>query len=376
MNKGIYIHVPFCVKKCAYCDFYSVGGTSPEVREEYARTVISHIKMCSDTSSVCDSIYFGGGTPSLMRPEDIKSIISALRECFTVTPDCEITLEANPETVDEKSLSEFKKAGINRLSIGVQSLDDGELTVLGRVHTASRAVQTVKTAHMTGFENISCDVMFGLPNQTAESLFKTVDTLCSLPITHISAYGLKIESGTPFGRARLELPDEDTEEKMYFGIINRLREKGFEQYEISNFAKNSAYSRHNLKYWQGDEYISFGPCAASYLDGQRYTYERSLEKYTESIKNGKNPPESERYTVDKEEKTRERIIFGLRLARGISLSECGLCEEKLTKSPVIRRLGEENYIKIENGVLRLLEKGFLISNGIINEVMDIQTGHS
>lgn len=372
MNRGVYIHVPFCVKKCAYCDFYSMDGISPEVRGDYSRTVVKHIKMMADSSVECDSIYFGGGTPSLMEPGCIENMLGALYESFDISPDCEITLEANPETFDEKKLTDFKKAGVNRLSIGVQSLDDNELSTLGRIHTSSRAVQAVGEAFDAGFENISCDIMFGLPAQTSKTLYATVDALCALPVTHISAYGLKIESDTPFGKARLELPDEDTEREMYFGIIQRLKGNGFEQYEISNFAKNGAISRHNMKYWQGDEYISFGPCAASYYKGQRYTYERSLDKYIYSIENGENPPESERYTVDDEEKATERIIFGLRLCKGISLEECGLSREKLYSSAVIRRLIDENYIKTENGVLRLLEKGFYISNGIINEILDLQ----
>jgi len=371
MNKGVYIHVPFCVKKCAYCDFYSVGGTSPEVREEYSHTLIKHIEMSRDKSLICDSIYFGGGTPSLMEPEWIDNILCALGESFSVASDCEITLEANPETFDLERLQGYRKAGVNRLSMGVQSLDDRSLSALGRIHTSSRVAQAVNEAAEAGFENISCDIMFGIPHQTPKTLSDTLTTLCTFPVTHISAYGLKIEEGTPFSKSRPELPDEDAENEMYFMIANTLEKEGFEQYEISNFAKNGAFSRHNMKYWQGDEYISFGPCAASYLDGQRYTYERSLERYTKSIQNGKNPPESERYTVDEEERKRERIIFGLRLSRGISLEKSGLCEEKLNSSAVIRRLVNEKYMVIENGILRLTKEGFRISNAIINEVLDI-----
>ena len=372
MSSGIYVHVPFCVKKCDYCDFYSLGGRDCGDIKKYADTIIKHMTLSQDKTLFCDSLYLGGGTPSLLSGESVKDIVSAAKACFTLSEDCEITLECNPGTVDVKKLRDFLCAGVNRISLGVQSLNDTELSALGRLHNAEGAKSAIEQAHSAGFENISCDVMFGIPHQTRQSLLGTLDGLLSYPITHISAYGLKIEPSTPFARAKnLILPDEDEEKAMYFDIISRLNKNGFEQYEISNFALNGKVSRHNIKYWRAESYLSFGPCAASYINGQRYTYTRDIEGYCSAVQAGKNPPESERYTVDTSEKREEKIIFGLRLTQGISLTECGLSAEKIRKSPVLSRLLREGYITLSDDNLALSPRGFYISNSIINELIEL-----
>ncbi|MBE6688647.1 MAG: radical SAM family heme chaperone HemW [Ruminococcaceae bacterium] len=369
MNSGIYVHIPFCVRKCSYCDFYSVGCASVTDMQGYTDAVIRHMDMSQSKDLFCDSLYFGGGTPSLLPTECVGEIIKSAKKCFSVSDNCEITMECNPCTIDKKGFAELLRHGVNRVSIGVQSLHDSELNALGRLHDANGAVNAIENALEAGFANISCDVMFGIPRQTRESLRQTLEKLCALKISHISAYGLKIENGTPFSQMSLDLPDEDSEREMYFDIINVLKSHGFEQYEISNFARDGKNSRHNIKYWQGDGYISFGPSASSYVSGQRYTYTRSVKDYIEAVTNGKNPPESERYSVDEEEKRSERIIFSLRMNEGISLSECGLSAEKITSNPVLSRLIDEDCMILSDDRLRLTSKGFYISNGIINEIL-------
>lgn len=362
--------MPFCVRKCAYCDFYSRGGADGESISAYADTVIKHMEMSHDKELFCDSLYFGGGTPSLMNADDVGQIIEAAGENFDLSHDAEITLEVNPGTVDREKFRNLKAVGVNRISLGVQSLDDGELGILGRLHDADAAKKAIERAFEAGFDNVSCDVMFGLPRQTEKSLAATLDGLCAYPIAHISAYGLKIEPGTPFARQKLDLPDEDAERAMYFAIIENLQSHGFEQYEISNFARDGKTSRHNLKYWRGGEYLAFGPAAAGYLHGERYAYARDLDGYTAAINTGENPPETERYTVDAAEKAREKIIFGLRLAEGINLEECGISAASLYENPVTARLLKKNYMKLDAARLRLTPTGFYISNGIINEILN------
>lgn len=373
MNRGIYVHVPFCVRKCAYCDFYSRGGADGESISAYADTLIKHMEMSHDKGLFCDSLYFGGGTPSLMNADDVGKIIEAAGKNFDLAQNAEITSEVNPGTVDREKFRNLKSVGVNRISLGVQSLDDGELGILGRLHDADTAKKAIESAFAAGFDNVSCDVMFGLPRQTAKSLTATLDGLCAYPITHISVYGLKIEPGTPFSRQKLDLPDEDAEKAMYFAIIENLKSHGFKQYEISNFARGGKTSRHNLKYWRGEEYLAFGPAAAGYLHGERYAYARDLDGYTAAINKGENPPEAERYTVDDAEKAREKVIFGLRLAEGINLAECGISAAALHENPVTARLLKENYMTLDASHLSLTPTGFYISNAIISELLNQQS---
>ena len=368
MNRGIYVHIPFCIRKCNYCDFYSSGGACSGEISSYAHAVIKHIELSQDKDLFCDSLYLGGGTPSLLSARDTAGIIDACRKYLGLSDDAEITLEMNPKTADKDSLKAFFASGVNRLSIGVQSLNDNELLKLGRLHDADGAKRTVEDALSAGFGNISCDVMFGIPFQTPHSLLHTLDGLCSYPVTHISAYGLKIEEGTPFYKMNLDVPDEEGERQMYFDIISRLKEHGFEQYEISNFARDSHYSRHNLKYWRGEEYLAFGPSASGYFNGTRYTYKRDIQGYINAVNSLKEPEKDEEYFVDEEEKNREKIIFSLRLTEGINLEECGINPQKLLKNPVISRLIREEYI-ILGEKLSLTSKGFYISNSVINEIL-------
>ena len=269
---GVYIHIPFCVRKCPYCGFYSQPVKSAEELRAYTDRILTEIdEFCSEQRDgyVVDSIFFGGGTPSIMPAECIEKILSVINKSFYVTQDCEITLEANPCTVRELP------SGVNRLSIGVQSFDDDVLKTLGRVHTATEAEDAFKAARAAGFDNINLDLMFGIPRQTMEQWVRTLEKAIELNPEHISFYSLQIEEGTPylerFGRGEFdELPDE-VDREMYHTAIRLLKDAGYKHYEISNAAKPGFECRHNLKYWTGKPYIGFGDSAASYIGGARYT---------------------------------------------------------------------------------------------------------
>lgn len=343
--RGLYIHVPFCMKKCPYCDFYSLRF-SPQKAEEYQKAVIRNLSRYRETF---DTVYFGGGTPSLIF-DKITDILKAV----DLTQKAEITVECNPESVSENALKELKLAGANRLSFGLQSLDENELAALGRSHSAETARKAILLAHTLGFENISADLMLGVPNQTLDSLKKTIDGLCELPITHVSAYLLKIEPNTVFGKKYGEiadiLPDEDAQSELYLRAVETLEQHGFIQYEISNFAKSGFESLHNLKYWRGEEYVGIGPSAHSYHSGKRYAVPKSLTKFLE------REFQLEEISDENPDKNEEKILLGLRLSEGIELSK--KLEKRLCLIP-------KEYYRIKDNRLSLTPKGFLVSNEII-----------
>ncbi|MDE7290101.1 MAG: radical SAM family heme chaperone HemW, partial [Oscillospiraceae bacterium] len=273
MSKGLYIHVPFCVRKCRYCDFYSVTDLS--LTEAYTKAVLRNVAGISDEF---DTIYFGGGTPSLLSAEQISKILSAVK----IVPNAEISMECNPNSVTENYLKDIFSIGVNRLSFGVQSFCGTELKMLGRLHTAEEAIASINSAHAVGFENISADIMLAVSGQTKESLLQSLDVLGTLPLTHVSAYMLKVEDGTPLARDEkllAEIPDDDTTAEMYLLAVKKLESMGFEQYEISNFAKKDFECRHNLKYWHCEEYYGIGPAAHSFVSGERYCCPKSVEDF-------------------------------------------------------------------------------------------------
>lgn len=355
---GIYIHVPFCGKKCGYCDFYSVCYNK-EQAELYVSAVIRNLRRRSDHSRVTDTLYFGGGTPSLLTPAQIGSIITEVRRSFELSPEAEITLEANPNTLTREKLSELRKAGINRLSVGVQSMRDEELKLLGRTHTASRAEKAVLDAAEAGFDNISCDLMIGLPEQSAESLEYSIDRLADLPIQHISAYILKIEEGTPFdcGEIRSILPDDDISAELYLKMVDKLRRKGFEQYEISNFSRPGYESRHNCRYWKCLDYIGIGPSAHSCNGGKRYAAYPDLERFIGS----ESQPE---YVTDEAPCGFEEFaMLRLRLAEGLHLRDVEAHRSEIEKK--IPGLEKAGYVSFDGETVALTAKGFLMSNSVI-----------
>lgn len=345
---GLYIHVPFCRKKCPYCDFYSVGYRE-ELAEQYAEAVIRNLRHYDERY---DTVYFGGGTPIVLA-EHIPDILAEA----SIERGAEITVECNPLEMDEETLKILRGCGVNRLSVGVQSAVAGELRALGRTHTFEQAREAILAANRVGFCDISVDLMLGTPQQDLTSLTYTISQLQELPITHVSAYMLKIEPNTVFGKKPPEnLPDENGTAEIYLSAVNRLRDIGFEQYEISSFAKGGMTSRHNLKYWRREEYLGIGAAAHSFYKGRRFAVKRDLREFIAS------EHQIEASTDDKINELEERIMLGLRLTEGISKELWGHVESALPLIP-------KQYYKIENGRLSLTAEGFLVSNGIISTLL-------
>lgn len=346
-NPGLYIHVPFCRKKCPYCDFYSVGFRE-DLAEQYADAVIKNLRYYNENY---DTVYFGGGTPILLA----RHIPRILKEC-RISENAEITVECNPLEMTSETLNILRQSGVNRLSAGVQSAVNSELKALGRTHNFEQAERAIITAHKNGFDDISVDVMLGIPEQNISSLTYTIDRLCRLPITHVSAYLLKIEPNTVFGKKPPILPDEDKCAELYLSAVNLLAENGFIQYEISNFSKPRMESRHNLKYWRREEYLGIGAAAHSFYHGKRFAVARNLREYIESLR------QIEIVTDDSPDETEEKIMLGLRLCEGI---EKALWERVKSALPLIPK----QYYKIENDRLSLTPEGFLVSNEIISTLL-------
>lgn len=359
---GIYIHVPFCVRKCRYCDFYSVSCSLDRI-DKYVDAVCRNIRRYCDISRTVDTVYFGGGTPSLLSDEQIKRILSVIGESFSLDKNAEITLEANPTTVDITKLKKLRNTGINRLSIGVQSMIDKELEFLGRLHDANTAVKAVTDAAEVGFENISCDLMISLPGQTIESLKYSIEGMAKLPIQHISAYILKIESGTPFDSEEIRdmLPDDDESADLYLAMVDMLRSHGFGQYEISNFAKEGYESRHNCRYWRCEDYLGIGPAAHSCYNGKRFAVERDLEKF---ILSDRQPV----YITDEHPcGFEERVMLALRLREGFDLRETG--DKRASIEKKLPSLISSGYIIFDGNKISLTPSGYLISNSIITHLI-------
>ena len=369
---GVYIHVPFCAKKCPYCDFYSVNFSS-DIARRYTEAVIRNIYNGEysekiNSSYIADSIYFGGGTPSILSAELISMMISAVRNASEVTADCEITLECNPccfrgSAADK--LEKLRTAGVTRLSVGVQSMDDDELAFLGRRHSAEEARKVVESAAKLGFANISADVMLALPSQTVARLDRTLDAFLGLPLTHISAYMLKVERDTPFFDSGIagQLPSDETAAELYLHTVEKLAESGFEQYEISNFAKDGFESRHNCKYWLSEEYYGIGPSASSWLDGKRFAVEKDLIKFVDS----KQQPVT--ITDNDAGSDFERFMLEIRLTKsGVNPNKFDFFTKETEKK--ISRLEKNGLVTFKDGILRLTPRGCLVSNAVINYLTD------
>lgn len=346
---GVYVHIPFCLRKCLYCSFNSYSGME-EYFDRYADALLREAEKYEKQEAA--TIYFGGGTPTCLPCGTLIKIIKGVSARFPCSG--EITVEANPATVTKSDLLKLREAGINRISIGIQSFDSGELLALGRLHTPEDAREAVLWAYEAGFRNISGDLMFAIPNQTMESLCNSLKIMCSLPVTHISAYSLSVDDGTPFYDMKLSLPDEETERQMYYRITEMLGDKGFEHYEISNYAKKGFRSVHNTGYWTGREYIGLGAGAHSYFGGERYSNASDIRQYIN------NPGEKENVTViDEAEKRREHYILSLRLLDGT--------EDIGHKNvPVLIKHG---LLERQGSRVRLTKKGIDLANYVFRELM-------
>jgi len=375
---GLYIHIPFCVKKCNYCDFYSLGCVANGGIERYIDALCVHIreegKKYADI--VADTVFLGGGTPSLLSPESIKRLFCSIREAFVLSDRCEISIEVNPGTLNSEKAQTYKEIGINRVSIGLQSVCDRELKALGRIHTLEDFKECYRLLRDAGLNNISIDVMYALPDQKTEDFIKTLDTVVEFAPEHISAYCLKIEENTHFYKIKdtLELPDEDEQYKMYMSLCERLDAAGYSQYEISNFAKKGAESVHNLKYWLSDDYIGFGPSAHSFMDGVRYSYADSTDKYVEAIEKGGLPKKiaEESVVLTDSEKMDEYVMLRLRLASGVNTGEFearfGITFESRYSS--IKKYEKSGHVCKKGNNYALTPKGFFVSNYILSDILE------
>ena len=375
---GLYLHIPFCRSKCDYCDFYSLAGQDDRM-DDYQKALLRHITETAPRTKkqVVNSVYIGGGTPSYYGEKRLLELLSTVRKKFTLSKDVEITLEANPDSVDLKSLRRLRRAGVNRLSMGMQSACDCELVSVHRPHTFAQTEKAVQAARSARIKNLNLDLIYGLPGQTLESWKETLEKAAALSPEHLSCYGLKVEEGTPLWdmRAAAALPDDDLQADMYLWTVRRLEELGYQQYEISNFAKPEFASRHNLKYWTLGEYAGFGPGAHSDLGDVRYAYVKDLAAYCSGVEHqGDILSENERIPI--RERDVEYIMLGLRITRGISRQEFEY-KFRLPFGPVqavLERFEKSGHVVLRGGRWHLTPEGFLISNCIIGQALEALAG--
>lgn len=374
----LYIHIPFCARKCAYCDFLSFPK-SKEIMHQYVRKLIEEVQWAGKQyrGRAVSSIFIGGGTPSILEAEQMTEIMQAVRDSFYIEETAEISIEANPGTVTEEKLLAYKAAGINRISFGLQSADAGELQVLGRIHTYEEFLESYRMARACGFDNINVDLMSALPDQTVESWEETLTRVADLEPEHISAYSLIIEEGTPFfekyGEDRGEgiLPDEDSEREMYHRTKTILKDRGYERYEISNYAKPGRECRHNIGYWTGIPYLGLGLGASSYIDGCRFCNNSDLESYL----SGDVGERFDEIVLTEQDMQEEYFFVGLRLVKGVSVKgfeeRFGVTAESVYPGLMDRLIRERAAeMSEEDGeFFRLTDFGMDVSNYIMAQFL-------
>ena len=371
---GIYVHIPFCKKKCDYCDFYSLTGCDAKFFDRYLRAMIKQLDdyLLGGRKIKADTLYIGGGTPSVFGGKRLSILIKEIKKRFDFTRDIEITVEVNPESADKKFFKTLKKAGVNRISMGVQSSDDNQLSSLGRIHSFADACEAVELCKKYCTENISLDLMYGLENQSMRSWENSINSLISLNPKHISCYSLTLEEGTPMYKRSPKLPDDDTVADMYLVAIDTLENNGYMQYEISNFAVKGYESAHNSRYWDLRPYIGIGAAAHSFFGDKRYSNISDAEEYIKLIEQGESViSDADDFAI--KNRVGEYVMLKLRTVSGIDET---FFEKKFKQSftPYSQKLNK--YITsghaIENcGVYRLTPKGFFVSNTIISDVLDI-----
>ena len=370
--KGLYIHIPFCRSKCPYCDFFSLPKND-ELIEKYCDSLIDEIKsgrrtkeFCNNTGMHFDTVYFGGGTPSVIGADRLGRILECIKKNYTISDNSEITAECNPSTVDDDFFRSLSSYGFNRISLGLQSAVDPERRSLGRLADKDKVLSVIESSRKHGITNISLDVMLGVPSQTMESLDETIEFLLNTDVPHISAYMLSIEDGTVFHKRKntLNIPDEDIVCDMYTHLSDVLTQNGYIHYEISNFSKNGYESRHNLKYWECEEYLGLGPAAHSFINGKRFYSERSAEAFI----NG-SPAVFDSYGGDCE----EYLMLGLRLKKGISESSyknrfgCSIPDSFKKNADQFIQSGHMTFF---GDTYSLTQSGMLISNYIISNLLE------
>lgn len=367
----LYVHIPFCVRKCQYCDFLS-APSDEETKDRYIEALLKEIRAAEHTEDYeIVSVFIGGGTPSALKAEAIASIMRTLQEQFFFCEDAEVTIEANPGTVDLEKLTIYRNVGINRLSLGLQSTDAEELKLLGRIHSYEEFLKSYEWAREAGFSNINIDLMFAIPGQTGEAWRQHLYQVAELNPEHISAYSLIIEEGTPFAEQNLDLPDEDTEYQMYEDTAEILERYGYRQYEISNYAKQGYMCRHNAGYWQRREYLGFGLGASSLYRGMRFSNTRRMQEY---LKESRNPDQIRKdvTVLSRNERIEEFMFLGLRMTEGIS-------EKKFEENfdvrlmdvygDILQKYEETGFMEHIETKWRLTRKGIHVSNHILADFL-------
>ena len=374
---GLYLHIPFCRSKCDYCDFYSLAGQE-DLMPEYQKALLAHIEECAAHAKkdVINSVYIGGGTPSWYGAERVKELLGAVKKHFKLSRDTEITMEANPDSVDLKTLRAVRRAGVNRISMGMQSACDGELQCIHRPHTFQQVVDAVAAARKAKIKNLNLDLIYGLPGQTEESWHNTVEQALALEPEHLSCYGLIVEEGTPLARQveeGLEIPDDDTQATLYLWTVERLAQAGYEQYEVSNFAKAGYQSRHNLKYWMSMPYMGIGAAAHSDFGGCRYSYVPNVEGYIRGVLKGDQLLDhSDR--IPERERGSEYLMLRLRTTHGIEEWEYRRTYY-MNFDPIGARLHDyeqHGWATRTDGRWHFTPEGFLLSNRLIGELLELQ----
>ena len=367
----LYVHIPFCVRKCQYCDFLS-GPSDEETKDRYIEALLKEIRAAEHTEDYeIVSVFIGGGTPSALKAEAIASIMRTLQEQFFFCEDAEVTIEANPGTVDLEKLTIYRNVGINRLSLGLQSTDAEELKLLGRIHSYEEFLKSYEWAREAGFSNINIDLMFAIPGQTGEAWRQHLYQVAELNPEHISAYSLIIEEGTPFAEQNLDLPDEDTEYQMYEDTAEILERYGYRQYEISNYAKQGYMCRHNAGYWQRREYLGFGLGASSLYGGMRFSNTHQMQEYLKESRN-LDQIRQDVTVLSRNERIEEFMFLGLRMTEGIS-------EKKFEENfdvrlmdvygDMLQKYEETGFMEHIETKWRLTRKGIHVSNHILADFL-------
>ncbi len=377
---GIYVHIPFCASKCGYCDFYSLANCDGRMNK-YQAALLRHIEEAAATMApyYIDTLYFGGGTPSYYGARRLTEIFNAVKRFGKVLKSAEVTVECNPDSVTRHDLRLLRKEGVNRISLGMQSASDDLLKIIGRRHSFAQVKKAVQMIRAEGFDNLSLDLMYGLPNQTKDDWAQTLAQAIDLEPEHLSCYGLKLEEGTPMYEAYQDspvVPSDDEQADMYLYAVETLAHYGYQQYEISNFAKRGYASRHNMKYWDMDDYLGFGPGAHSCMGNTRYGFVRSLEGYIRGMERGEDLVEEYERLEDLDRAT-EYLMLGMRRGKGISQEEY----YKVYRSdfaPIEARLREyekNGWAKSFDGRWCFTPEGFLLSNTLIEELWAAQAEH-
>ncbi len=374
---GVYIHIPFCASKCGYCDFYSLAGCDKQMGK-YQDALLRHIREGANTMApyYIDSLYFGGGTPSYYGAKRLTELFNALKRAAKVLKSAEVTVECNPDSVTRRDLNLLKKEGVNRISLGVQSASDDLLKIIGRRHNFTQVKKAVKLIRAAGFDNLSIDLIYGLPNQTKGDWAETLAKVLDLEPDHLSCYGLKLEEGTPMYAMYKDspvVPSDDEQADMYLYTVETLNHYGYQQYEVSNFARRGKACRHNMKYWDMEDYLGFGPGAHSCIGRTRYSFVRDMEKYIRGVTQGENILD-EYEQLDELDRASEYIMLGMRRSRGI-------CEEEYKSvyrsdfAPIEALLQEyekDGWTKKFDGRWCFTPAGFLLSNILIGSLWEAQ----